>query len=161
MSSIGARLASARKLRAISQSQLARDAGISRQALSALEAGAYQAGVTTALRLARALGCSVEELFEEPEPQNFEIMMSAPRHQTGRAAVALARVAGRLIAAPLPAVSLCLIPGSGIANLRGSREAHVEAFRSGTQIDSTLLIAGCDPGVSMLRDYLAKHSPPI
>jgi molybdate-binding protein/DNA-binding XRE family transcriptional regulator len=160
MSSIGARLAAARKLRAIGQSQLARDAGISRQALSALEAGTYQPGVATALRLARALGCSVEELFEDPEPQSLEARVTAP-HRAGRAPVALARVAGRLVAAPLPAAALCLTPGSGIADLKSSGEAHVEAFRSSTQIDSTLLIAGCDPGVSMLRDFLARNSPPI
>src|SRR5208283_4026533 len=40
-------------------------AGISRQALGAIESGAYHPGVAIAIRLARELGESVETLFGE------------------------------------------------------------------------------------------------
>jgi molybdate-binding protein len=42
--------------------------------------------------------------------------------------------------------------------LRGKR-VEVAPFRSTAEIDSTLVIAGCDPGMTILRDYLARHQP--
>ena len=59
----GSRVRAARLERGIGQGQLAAEAQISRQALSAIEAGAYTPNVTVALRLAQALGKSVETLF--------------------------------------------------------------------------------------------------
>src|SRR5262252_1397729 len=45
------------------QQDLAARAGVSRQSLSALEAGRSVPSATLALRLARELGCRVEDLF--------------------------------------------------------------------------------------------------
>jgi putative transcriptional regulator len=53
----------ARMAHGLSQIELAKRAGISRQTLSAIESGAYQPGVLVALKLAREPGLSVEELF--------------------------------------------------------------------------------------------------
>ncbi len=57
------RLRRARIEKGLGQSEFARQAAISRQALSAIESGAYQPSVAIALRLAKALGQSVEALF--------------------------------------------------------------------------------------------------
>jgi putative molybdopterin biosynthesis protein len=50
-----------------SQQDLAARAGLTRQAISAIEGGRYVPNTIVALRLARILGCRVEELFALPE----------------------------------------------------------------------------------------------
>jgi len=57
----------ARLARGLTQDELARRAGLSRQALGAIEAAVYQPGVGAALALARELGASVEALFGRAE----------------------------------------------------------------------------------------------
>jgi putative molybdopterin biosynthesis protein len=59
----GARLRLARQARGFSQQQVASMAGVSRQAVSAVESGVSDPSLRVALALARALGMTVEELF--------------------------------------------------------------------------------------------------
>ena len=56
-------IAGRRAVLSLPQAALAAEAGISRQALSAIESGTIPS-TTVALRLARALGCRVEDLFD-------------------------------------------------------------------------------------------------
>ena len=68
-------LQAVRTARGFSQRALAEAAGVTRQAVSAIEAGRMQPGVGIALALARVLGVSVEELFAAPagpKPRAFE-----------------------------------------------------------------------------------------
>src|ERR687895_519246 len=57
------RLREKRQAQALSQKQLADMAGITRQAVSALESHQYSPATSVALQLARALHCRVEDLF--------------------------------------------------------------------------------------------------
>ena len=59
----GTRLRLARQARGLSQQQLASMAGVTRQAVSAVESGHSDPSLRVALGLARALGVTVEELF--------------------------------------------------------------------------------------------------
>jgi molybdate-binding protein/DNA-binding XRE family transcriptional regulator len=59
----GSRLEASRHARSLSQRALAAAAGVTRQAVGAIESGRMQPSVGIALRLARALGTTVEELF--------------------------------------------------------------------------------------------------
>ncbi len=59
----GTRLRLARVARGFSQQQLAGMAGVSRQAVSAIESGLSDPSLRVALALARALGLTVEEVF--------------------------------------------------------------------------------------------------
>jgi molybdate-binding protein/DNA-binding XRE family transcriptional regulator len=154
----GRKLREARTAARLSQSELARRTGISRQALSAIESGAYQPGVRVALSLARALGATVESLFGEPEQTTLIAAMPARNGCAVQARVALARVGGRLIATPLPPTCVTLSAAGGLVTreLRG-KQVEVDAFRSLPEIDSTLIIAGCDPGMALVRDYFARH----
>jgi putative transcriptional regulator len=56
-------LRGARFVGGLSQEELAAKVGTTRQTISALERGTSIPSVSLALALARALGCSVEELF--------------------------------------------------------------------------------------------------
>jgi DNA-binding XRE family transcriptional regulator len=58
-----------RKELGLTQAELATSAGVSRQLVVALEAGVNTPAVDAAMRLARALECPVEELFEEARPE--------------------------------------------------------------------------------------------
>ena len=49
--------------RSLTQEELARKAGVTRQTVIAIEKGNYAPSVALALRLAKVLGTSVEELF--------------------------------------------------------------------------------------------------
>ena len=57
------RLRVARAERDLSQSELARSAGVSRQTISSVETGQYCPSTLLAFRLARVLGVRVDELF--------------------------------------------------------------------------------------------------
>src|SRR3984885_6085618 len=62
------RLAGVRKSRGVAAVDLAAQAGVTRQAIYAIEAGTYMPNTAVALKLARALETTVEELFAlEPE----------------------------------------------------------------------------------------------
>ena len=64
---VAQRLETLRRARGLSQRALADAAGITRQAVGAIESGRMQPSVGIALGLARALGATVEELFGSPE----------------------------------------------------------------------------------------------
>jgi putative molybdopterin biosynthesis protein len=118
----GANLRLARQARGFSQQQLASMAGVSRQAVSAVESGHSDPSLRVALALARALGLSVEELFGPGEP-------AAPVTATSLAPVArpgdrvsLAPVGDRFVALPLrgdPGTGLGFLPAGGLAALGG------------------------------------------
>ncbi len=174
----------ARTARGLTQDELARRAGLSRQALSAIESGVYQPGVAVALALARELGHSVEALFGSAgEPALLEAdwaeatgdaplgaspvaSASAARNAPhgaptppARPAVALGRVGGRLVALAQPPPAMRLAAAAGVLEHVAGRHARVAAFRTQQEIDATLLIAGCDPAVSILADWMGRHRP--
>ncbi len=180
----GAMVRRARVARGLTQDELARRAGLSRQALSAIESGAYQPGVGAALALARELGHSVEALFgRSAEPSLLEadwaeapgdapagaspgtppsaarnVRRGAPA-SPARHAVALGRVGGRLVALAQPPPAMRLAPADGVLQDAVGRRARVAAFRTSQEIDATLLVAGCDPAASILADWMARHRP--
>jgi molybdate-binding protein/DNA-binding XRE family transcriptional regulator len=160
--SSGQRLRDLRVARAISQSELARRAQISRQALGAIESGTYVPGVGVALKLAAELGTTVEYLFGRADDPQVVAEYPAGAVPAVNARVSLARVRGRLVAVPLPATCVTLTPASGlVTRTMPKRRVEVTQFRSRAEMEATLIIAGCDPGVAILRDYLSRRQPPI
>jgi putative molybdopterin biosynthesis protein len=163
MASTGKALIEARTARNLTQSELARRAGISRQALGAIESGAYHPGVAIAIRLARELGTSVEALFGEIDDDTSTVVeanwsgggrIQASATQTR---VVLARVRGKVVAVTPPATHLMLSPAAGVVQRSRRHRADVATFQNTDEIDSTLLIAGCDPAAAILADWLARR----
>ena len=167
MANVGGRVRNARAARGITQLELARRSSISRQALGAIESGLYQPSVMVALSLARELGETVETLFADNDEQQctrMDVSWSDPEvAPAGGSAcrVALARVAGKVVAVPQPAARLSLSPAAGIVDHIGRKRLAVSTFWSRAEIDSTLLIAGCDPAVAILADWLARRRSPV
>ena len=126
----GANLRLARLARGFSQQQLASMAGVSRQAVSAVESGHSDPSLRVALSLAQALGMSVEDLFGPGEPTAPVPAISVapvpgrqdadgagwPRGGGGR--VMLAPVGDRFVALPLrgdAGAGLGFLPAGGLA----------------------------------------------
>jgi putative molybdopterin biosynthesis protein len=155
------RIRLARMRKGISQAELAREAQVSRQALSAMETGRYQPSVQIALRLSRALGDSVESLFGEAGPQTIKASLAPARDSAGGIGtrVTLSRVGGRLVAVPQEVASLSLAPAGGLVTELGrSGQVGVSSFRSEKEIGATLLIAGCDPSIPVVADWFARKA---
>ncbi|EKF04238.1 MULTISPECIES: substrate-binding domain-containing protein [unclassified Tolypothrix] len=86
----------------MSQQDLANIAGVTRQTISGVESGQYAPSVAITLRLAKALGCQVEDLFwlEQDLPEIEAVLTKeVPLGQQFR--LSLARVGGQWIAYPL------------------------------------------------------------
>ncbi|MHC5934700.1 substrate-binding domain-containing protein [Nostoc sp.] len=102
----------------MSQQELANIAGVTRQTIGAVETGQCAPSVTISLRLAKALGCQVEDLFwlaEEDLPKIEAILAdSTPKLQ--QLQVILAKIGDRWIAYPLlgrDAFRIEMIPSDG------------------------------------------------
>jgi len=99
----GTRLRLARQARGLSQQQLAGVAGVTRQAVSAVESGHSDPSLRVALGLARALGMTVEELFGPGEPGDPVLARPIAPVSAPGSRVALATVGDTFVALPLDA----------------------------------------------------------
>ena len=88
-----------RKAAGFTQKELAAQVGVTRQALIQVEAGEYLPNTTVSLRLARVLGCRVEDLFrlEDTLPETVDLGGASP--STG-GRVLLGRVGQRMVGYP-------------------------------------------------------------
>lgn len=139
-----------RKLRGWSQEELALRAGLPRSSLSAVESMRLTPSVTAALALARALECSVEELFGEGAGVGSTDLNWAWEPVFDSCRYWEAEVAGRRWLFPVEA-----LPGSswvhdGVCRQRVVHERH------GWDATRTLVLAGCDPAAGLLSaEYAA------
>lgn len=161
MNGLENRVAELRRARGWSQGELARRAGLSRQALSAIEAGRYLPNVTVALRLARALGCRVEDLFSWP-PAILEAAWPSGAGEAPRASarVGLAQVGGRVLAWPLSGGLAFQIPADGFLQ-GGKRPGPVQvALTIRPEIlEETVVLGGCNPAFPLLGAHFARARP--
>jgi putative transcriptional regulator len=72
------RLNDFRAERGLTQAALAEMVGVSRKTINTVENGVFVPSTLLALKMARALGCSVEDLFAIPEGEGIETKRLAP-----------------------------------------------------------------------------------
>ena len=160
----GARLRLARQARGFSQQQLAGVAGVSRQAVSAVESGHSDPSLRVALELAQALGMTVEELFGHGAPARpVPAIPVAPLTGT-QARVALAPVGDRFVALPLrgdASVGLGFVPAGGLALPGEGSAVPVAPVQPIGPPRATLVVAGCDPALPLLATPLGLLDPPV
>jgi molybdate-binding protein/DNA-binding XRE family transcriptional regulator len=175
----GARLRLARQARGLSQQQLAGVAGVTRQAVSAVESGHSDPSLRVALGLARALGMTVEALFGPGEPGDPVLAQPVAPVSAPGSRVALATVGDTFVALPLDA-DLAARLGFGAAGgltvrgggsqgtqgtqgalgVQGAQRAQV-AVRPIGPPRPTVVVAGCDPALPLLETPLALLDPPL
>ncbi len=175
----GARLRLARQARGLSQQQLAGVAGVTRQAVSAVESGHSDPSLRVALGLARALGMTVEELFGPGEPGDPVLARPVAPVSAPGSRVALATVGDTFVALPLDAdlaarlgfgaAGGLTVRGGGSQGAQGVQGVQGAQGASGVQVAvrpigpprPTVVVAGCDPALPLLETPLALLDPPL
>lgn len=161
MPEIQSNLAKLRREREVSVTHLAAVGGVTRQTIHAIEAGNFVPNTAIALKLARALDCSVEDLFAlpstEPRQRRLEQAVFLPGSEipVEGQPVQLCRVDTQLVAsAPSPWHPFLPAADAAIVE-RGTRagKAKLEVFAPETDFDHRILVAGCDPALSILGRY--------
>jgi molybdate-binding protein/DNA-binding XRE family transcriptional regulator len=179
----GARLRLARQARGLSQQQLAGVAGVTRQAVSAVESGHSDPSLRVALALASALGMTVEALFGPGDPADPVLARPVAAASRGGSRVVLATVGDTFVALPLHADMAARVgfgaAGGLVVGASPARPATAAApgvaGPAGPGLDPidpievrpigpprpTLVVAGCDPALPLLETPLALLDPPI
>jgi molybdate-binding protein/DNA-binding XRE family transcriptional regulator len=154
----------------LSQQALATRCGLTRQAINAIEAGHYSPSTTVALRLAKVLGCTVEELFRLPEDAprvEATLLGELSTAGTARTRLQVARVGERLLAHPLagPMATYTAADGLTIAAVQQpslpDRRVQIELLVDTQVPEHTVVVLGCDPALALLGAHLARRYPSL
>ncbi|MFN6562597.1 MAG: substrate-binding domain-containing protein [Nostoc sp. ChiSLP01] len=163
----------------MSQQDLANLAGVTRQTISGVESGQYAPSVAITLRLAKALGCQVEDLFWlERDLPEIEAVLSKPVPTTEQTRVSLARVGGQWVAYPLigkdafrqdmiPADGEAVAPSHPIADGEDKSQINTDRVRVRLLDDNletlhnTVVIAGCAPVISLWARATERWHPQL
>jgi molybdate-binding protein/DNA-binding XRE family transcriptional regulator len=159
----GTRLRLARQARGLSQQQLAGVAGVTRQAVSAVESGHSDPSLRVALSLARALGMTVEELFGPGDPGDPVLAQPVGPVSGPGSRVALATVGDTFLALPLDSDTVARLgfgPAGGLM-VGGERHGAQIAVRPIGPPRPTVVVAGCDPALPLLETPLGLLDPPL
>jgi molybdate-binding protein/DNA-binding XRE family transcriptional regulator len=155
----------------LSQGELAATAGVARQTIGGIEASLYAPSAVVALKLARTLGCRVEEIFwleEETETLTVE--------RTGSAApigaderVLVGRVGPRWVAHSLQGEAAFrseMVPADGVVggvapSGKAEVQMEVQLLDSLESLSRTVLIAGCSPALSLWTRSAQRWQPSL
>jgi molybdate-binding protein/transcriptional regulator with XRE-family HTH domain len=144
-----------RSQRGWTQAELARRAGVSRAAVSAIEIQRLIPSVSAALKLAACLGCTVEQLFgAAPAAQSKEWAWPPAMPQSR---FWQAEVAGRLLFYPCEETSAGELSHDGIA-ARDAITGDDERRLVHASPSQTLVVAGCDPAASLLAAEYGRQT---
>ena len=161
-------LAERRNHQGLSQAELAKRAGITRQAVYAIEANQYLPSTQISLKLAEVLECSVEDLFSLP---GREVVVDAEliggvSTQSSSMRVKLSQVGTRMVARPMAELGDILnfvMPADGLVlneahhgSRKKSAQVTVKLLHSREVIEEHIMIAGCDPALFLAGEHVRK-----
>lgn len=156
-------LAALREKRGLGAAQLASLVNVTRQTIYAMEANDYVPNTALALKLARVLEVRVEELFALPG------QMQTPELRTGQAfpllgspdpypgqPIQLCQVDKRLVASPPSPVPWYFPLSDAVVSDEPTKQGrlNVKIFQAEKEFTNRVLIAGCDPGISVLARHV-------
>ncbi|MEH2093196.1 XRE family transcriptional regulator [Nostoc sp. 'Peltigera membranacea cyanobiont' 213] len=170
----------------MSQQDLANIASVTRQTISGVESGLYAPSVATTLRLAKALGCQVEDLFWlERDLPEIEAVLTKPVPNGQQLRVSMARVGGQWIAYPLigkdafrqdmipadgetvavdgfPGISKLSNPKGESTSQTGTNKVRVRLLDDNLDtLHNTVVIAGCAPVISLWARATERWHPQL
>ncbi|ROQ89834.1 substrate-binding domain-containing protein [Desulfosoma caldarium] len=131
------------------QAELARRSGVSRSGIAAIENGALVPSVHTALALARALDCTVEELFADTESQ---VIAWAWQPSEESPAFWEASFDQTVLAFPVEPLPYSILPPDGWV------DGHVRKPLSTDVSKMTLVMASCDPAAGFLASVMGSKA---
>lgn len=160
------RLREKRQAAALSQKQLADLAGITRQAVSALEVNQYSPATSVALQLARALRCRVEDLFsikQGGEILEGELLGSLPQHNRPVRAQ-ITQIGHRVLVRPLDGLgelaSLSATADGLIVEWSPNKPlVKVKLLKDREAVRRKIVVGGCDPAMFLAGEHVRKHDP--
>jgi len=142
--------------RGLTQAELAAAANVARSMIGAIENGLSTPSVDAAIRIAQALGCTVEQAFSggaESEPAADQLIWAETAPAPDFAAPFWrARVGHKLLHYQTEPTHLGLLAHDGVAGPGGGTNA------SAGSPDRTIVIACCDPAASLLLAALADRA---
>jgi molybdate-binding protein/DNA-binding XRE family transcriptional regulator len=156
-----------RQKRGYSAAALAGKVGVSRQTIYAMEAGSYVPNTLVALRLARVFEVQVEELFRledasppPPTAREVDLLPGGQAVEPGLP-VQICPVDKRTMGVSPTPVAWYLPPADGVVidspeKVSRQRKTRVQPFQDEEQFGNRLLLAGCDPAMSVLARHLQK-----
>jgi len=136
-----------------SQAELALSAGIPRTTLSAIEGERLTPSVTTAIALAQALNCTVEELFVKGPTQPVSGGTQWAWPPPGQSCRYWeAEVGGRRLLYPVESLSLNDTPHDGVWQQGAAHDSGASVA------EQTLILACCDPAAGLLATEYARDT---
>ena len=162
-------LKSIRTKKGLSQVELARQAGITRQAVSAIESNLYLPTTAVALRLASVLDCRVEDLFSLAPTEDIvegtligDLPQAETRAQPVR--VKVSTIGKRTVVRPVTDLGEQLsftVPTDGYVNdLHGQQSGstiRVKLSRDREAIQQEISVAGCDPAIFLVGEHMRRQ----
>lgn len=149
-------LKTARKGKGLSQSELAERVGVKRQAIYDMETGRYVPNTTVALRMARELGCRVEDLFALDASEDEQPVTLVEEAEMPHTRVSVARVRDRLVAYPLDGKWLLSDGFQAADGLLSSAGSHVQLLQRNEHLEKKVLLLGCDPAFAILGAHASR-----
>jgi putative molybdopterin biosynthesis protein len=161
-----------RQAAGLSQGELARRVGVTRQAISAIEVGQYVPNTAVALRLGQALGCAVDDLFRLRDislkiharlasNRDDEAISPAPSDpaDAGSERVQLARVGASVIARPLRGPdTFSAADGVVTSPVGAGDDVEVTLLVDPDTVDNSVVVLGCDPSLGMLGQHVQRRA---
>jgi molybdate-binding protein/DNA-binding XRE family transcriptional regulator len=140
--------------RGLSQAELAARTHVSRQTINSIETGKYTPATELSLRLAAVLDCRVEDMFRLVETP---VSIDPPSRFAKGDRLVLGRIGERTVGHRLAGTRLA--PDAfAAANAHATNEG-ASLLVSEQQLARTVLLAGCDPSLSILAEFVARRSP--
>lgn len=151
-------LLSERERRQWSQSRMAEAAGISRQSYAAIESGGAVPSTEVALRLARALGRTVEELFRLPEqaPGRVQAAWAGTNAPAPGRPVRLTTIAGRRVAHPVGEAYRSATAADGVVDAVLADGVAIRLLADPPP-PADLAVVGCDPAFGLVAEALRRE----
>jgi molybdopterin molybdotransferase/putative molybdopterin biosynthesis protein len=158
------RLKEIRDQRGTGAAELARQVGVRRQTIYAIEARTYIPNTTIALKLAQALQVNVEDLFHlesQIKPEDQVIRASLLYEASASASpVRLARVGRSTLALPVMPQPQLVPWADGL--LRGTPSGRgitqVTVLGNAADWEKRVVLAGCDPAISVLQKEVERRA---
>jgi putative molybdopterin biosynthesis protein len=160
------RLREKRQSLGLSQKQLADSAGITRQAVCAVEANQYSPATSVALQLARALRCRVEDLFSIKSGGDIvegELLGTIPEG-IGPSRAQVTQIGHRLLVRPLVGIGeLSSLSATADGLIIGTdphkNQVKVKLLKDREAVGRKIVVGGCDPAMFLAGEHIQKHEP--
>ncbi|MEQ1795540.1 MAG: substrate-binding domain-containing protein [Nitrospira sp.] len=155
--------------RGFSQGELAKQSGVTRQAISSIESNAYLPTTAVALRLASVLGCQVEDLFrlaaaDDTIEGTLVGALPSYRRNDSMVRVKVAAVGKRTVVRPVTGLGDVLsftVPTDGYLvdqpGLKSGAAVRVKLSRDRRAIEQEISVAGCDPAIFLAGSHLRRQ----